>query len=96
MKRALLLMMVLTGCTSAFERVKKAHHIRAARDELNGYEPSIVKLGPDAEAWYFGKTECVLFVNGRLVQSKSSRTEKTGDNVKPSEEEAVLCRPSEL
>lgn len=53
------------------------------------------------EAWYFGKNECVLFVDGKIRLSKTSSTEATYESgaVKPrpdSEHSHVVCAPSEL
>ncbi|MFT3711847.1 MAG: hypothetical protein QM817_29765 [Archangium sp.] len=87
--------LLLTGCVSAFERVRQTDTIEQARRVLKGETPtSITKYPPNAEAWYFGKNQCVLFVDGKQREWRSSITEAEQGHVLPSEVQAVLCSPS--
>ena len=93
----LLLAVAWSGCAaSPFAQVAKARTIEEARKLLGDTRPMVTPYPPNAEAWYFGKNECVLFVDGKVRLSKSSYTQK-GDNEVPASKEAqVLCAPSQI
>jgi hypothetical protein len=95
-----LALVLLSGCaTTPFAKVKEAKTIEAARALLDGYEPSITPYPPNAEAWYFGRNECVLFVDGKVRLSKSSETTVTysdGKSRKLYNQKQVACAPSQL
>lgn len=91
-----LAMLLLAACATPWARVKDAKTIEAARALLGGYEPQVTTYPPNAEAWYFGKNECVLFVDGALRLSKSSYTSHDGVSARAAQQKQVLCAPSEL
>ncbi|MFZ5445244.1 MAG: hypothetical protein ACOZQL_34960 [Myxococcota bacterium] len=94
---ALAALVLLGACATPYARVKDAKTIEQARALLGSYEPKVTPYPPNAEAWYFGKNECVLFVDGALRLSKSSSTQLEGGvAVRPDEQKQVLCAPSEL
>ncbi|MGV3621805.1 MAG: hypothetical protein ACO1OB_13360 [Archangium sp.] len=84
------------GCASVYDRVKATGSIEEGRAALQGYEPAITPYPPNAEAWYFGRNECVLFVDGKLRVSKSSYTKEDDQRVTAWEEKQVLCSPSDV
>lgn len=97
--RTLLAVVVMLGSScgpSVYERVKNAHDLDTARSQLRGVEPSITKYPPNAEAWYFGKNECVLFIDGKVRLSRSSYTQRGDVAVASWRERQVLCSPSEV
>lgn len=80
--------MLLSGCVTTFERVKASKTLDAAKLALNGESPTAINPHPpNAEAWYFGWQQCVLFVEGKLRLAKTVK--QTG--VKVSERATVDC-----
>jgi hypothetical protein len=89
----LLLLVLLQGCATTFDRVQAARTLDEARAALRGEAPTaITPYPPNAEAWYFGWQRCVLFVDGkkRLVRTM----EETG--VAFAKRGTVDCSPAEL
>ena len=100
-KLALCFAAMFVGCATPYAQVKKVHTIEEARALLGSYEPSITPYPPNAEAWYFGKSECVLFIDGKLRMSRDTRTEDVDDNGVKKQRPAwkqgqVICSPSEM
>lgn len=91
---------LLTACATPFAQVSKAKTIEEARQLLGSYQPQVTQYPPNAEAWYFGNNECVLFVDGILRLGKSSQTTRqsvTNPAVAlGARQEEVLCAPSVL
>ena len=81
---------------SVFTRVSKAKTIEQARLELRGEAPTITSYPPNAEAWYFGKNECVLFVDGVVRVSKTSYKKEDDQSVADWKQNQVVCTPSEV
>lgn len=88
--------LLATACASPWASVKNAKTLDEARALLGGYQPSVETYGPTTEAWYFGKNECVLFVDGRLRVSKSSYTETESGRVASSKQQQVVCSPMDV
>ena len=81
---------------SVFTRVSKARTLEQARLELRGEEPTITPYPPNAEAWYFGKNECVLFVDGVIRVTKTSAKKQNDQSVPDWKQNQVLCTPSDV
>ncbi|MDP1826070.1 MAG: hypothetical protein Q8L48_22585 [Archangium sp.] len=100
MKQIALALSLLAGCATPWLQVKDAKTIEEARKQLGSYTPSVTPYPPNAEAWYFGKNECVLFIDGKVRFSKSSWhwTERDGVriNAPAHQQEQVLCAPSQM
>jgi hypothetical protein len=91
-------MALLAGCATPYAKVKTAKTIDEARSYLGDYQPEVLPYPPNAEAWYFGRNECVLFIDGKLRMSKdtySQRVSSTGreSHLQPGQ---VLCSPSAM
>lgn len=70
MRHVTSLVLLLASCATPYAQVKTAKTIEQARELLNGYEPSVTRYSASVEAWYFGRNECVLFVDGQLRLSR--------------------------
>jgi hypothetical protein len=89
--------LLLAGCAaSPWVKVKDAKTIEEARTLLGGTTPQVTPYPPNAEAWYFGKNECVLFVDGKLRFSKSSYSVTDETPVRDAKQQQVLCTPSDV
>lgn len=67
-------LLLLCGCAgTTWQKVADTDSIEDARAELGSYAPDVVHYGKNAEAWYFGQTHCVLFVDGKKVKVRSMR-----------------------
>lgn len=88
MFRSLCVLMLLSGCATAYDRVMMVKTLEEAKTALQGAAPTVINQHPpNAEAWYFGWQRCVLFIDGIHRWSKS--VEQTG--VKASEAATVDC-----
>jgi len=89
--------LLLAGCAaSPWIKVKDAKTIEEARALLDGTTPQVTPYPPNAEAWYFGKNECVLFLDGKLRVSKSSQSVRGDNPVPDAKQQQVLCTPSDV
>lgn len=93
--RALVIAVFASSCVpSTYARVRQVSTIEQARQELRGEQPSITQYPPNAEAWYFGKNECVLFIDGVLRFSKSTFKTEDDQSVADWKQTQVVCSPS--
>lgn len=82
--------MLLSGCVTTFDRVATAKTLDEAKAALKGEAPTVINQHPpNAEAWYFGWQQCVLFVDG----TQRYRRTITQTGVKASERATVDCSP---
>lgn len=98
MKKLVCVAALFVSCATPYAKVKTAKTIEEARSYLGDYQPSITPYPPSAEAWYFDRNECVLFVDGKLRMSRDSLTERTNSNGltrKTISQKQVVCSPSE-
>lgn len=85
--------MLLSGCVTTFDRVAAAKTLDEAKVALRGEAPTAINQHPpNAEAWYFGWQQCVLFVDG----TQRWRKTVTQTGVKLSERATVDCSPEAL
>jgi hypothetical protein len=95
--RLLAAWLLLAGCAlTPFQRVRQAATLDEARELLGTEKPEVTKYPPHAEAWYFSKFECVLFVDGKLTQAKTSEFNEEGTYVPRNRQVQVLCVPQTL
>ena len=88
MRGVLAVVLVLTGCATAFERVSAVKTLPEAREALGRTQlVAVNQHSPTAESWYFDWQHCILFVGGRRRWTKS--IEETG--VKNAERKTVDC-----
>lgn len=72
MRAWMVFVVIMSGCATTFERVVAVKTLDEAKAILGAEKPTAInEHPPNAESWYFGWQQCVLFIDGKQRLTKT-------------------------